>query len=183
MTTIHHQLAAPPGVGSRKCYLCEASDVTKKKYDELRRRMESWDDAFRNHEQNDVEFTMRKSYNQYVNMVSNSRSSREQQACDRDKQDIVRYHTMSYETFAAHFCEPHHPTRETRNVQKNDAIEHIYAKHLALMDKYLDAYAREGKESDLKCYNDLAKIMKNINDVSVSPRFVSFHTVRKNIHK
>ena len=141
--------------------------------------METWEETLRNHERDDAEFMLRKSYDQYVCMVANSRSSREQQTCEKDKQDIVRYHSISYETFADHFIKPHRPTREIRNIEKNDAIESMYSQHLTLMQKCL----KDGKESDIETYNSLAKTLKILNDVSVSPRFLSFHTVRKNIHK
>lgn len=185
MATIENQIVAPPGVKKHKCPLCDAMDVKKTKYDELRRRIAAWEDQLRYHEKDDAAFTLEKCYNQYICMVADSRSAQQQQSCAKDKKDIVRYHTMSPDTFAQHFLEPHLPTREIRNVQKNDAIESLYSTHLELMHEALRQYKAERKESDLKSYSELAKTMRVLNDVSVSPRFLPFHTVpvRKSIHK
>lgn len=184
MATIENQLSAPPSaVSFKKCAICEGMDPSKSKFDELRRRALQWEDQMRNHEAEDVDFVLRKAFDQYVNMVATSRASREQQSCEKERRDVVRYHSMSYETFADHFRAPHRPTRESRNVEKNDAVENLYTTHLKMMAIALDRFKREGKEGDLKTYNELAKTLKTLNDVSVSARFLPFHTVRKSIHK
>lgn len=183
MTTIENQVAAPSATVFKRCRLCDAMDPTKPKFDELRRRILQWEDQVRNHEKHDLDFILRKCFDHYVSMVATSRASIEQQTCEKDRQDIVRYHTMSYESFAEHLSKPHRPTRESRNVQKNDRIETLYTTQLKCMKKYLNAFEREGKDADLETYTALVKSLKSMNDISVSPRYLSFHTVRRSIHK
>jgi hypothetical protein len=190
MTDINMQMAnlnISPTAESKVCPLCAAFHCKSKRdeYDELRRRVEGWADQLASYEADDAEFILHNLYDTYAEMVRINRNTRALQTSDAARSDIVRYHGMSYASFATHFRE-HAPTREARNVQKNDAIEKLYAKHLALMEKQLKNFEETNEDADLKRYNELIKSVKLLNDVSVSSRFSSFHTgagPRKSIHK
>lgn len=173
----------------RRCPLCVAANPQRAEYDVLRARMAAWADRLADHEAGaDSAFALHSIHDEYVEMVLNSKNAREQQRTAAERKDVVRYHSVSYPTFAEHFTQPHNPTRDSRNVAKNDAIEAIYARHLQMIDRYAASFDQENneeRESDYRFYSKLIKDAKMLNDISVSARFLPYHgtSVRKSIHK
>lgn len=185
MTDIETQLRhANPAERPRRCPLCVASNPKIAKFDELRKRMENWITRLDTHESGeDSLHTMRSIHDEYAEMVYNSQLDRDHQMTDADRKDVVVYNSMSYASFAEHFTKPHNPTRESRNTEKNDAIEALYATHLQLTGKYAKLVNNSDNPDDFKKYSQLIRDMKTVNDISISPRFLSFHSIRKNIIK
>lgn len=179
----------PTTTTGRRCPLCVAANPQRAEYDALRLRMAAWAERLADHEAGaDSAFALRSVYDEYVEMVVHSKNAREQQRTAAERKDVVRYHSISYATFAEHFTAPHNPTRDARNIAKNDAIEAIYARHLKFIERYaaaFDAENNEDRESDYRFYSKLIKDAKALNDISVSARFLPYHgtSVRKSIHK
>ncbi len=190
MTDIATQLrqasssSSSSGDRPRRCLLCRASNPKIAKFDELRNRMENWITRLDKYEAGaDSYSTLKNIHDEYAEMVYNSQHARDHQMSTSDRKDVVVYSSMSYDHFAEHFTQPHNPTRESRNTQKNDAIEALYARHLILAEKHARLLDTSDNPDDFKKYSQLIRDMKTMNEISVSPRFLPFHSIRKNIVK